>query len=288
MEQYLRSYVNYLQDNWGEWLALAEFATNNHVSETTGITPFYASTGRHPRFGVEPTISLPPPPSDHMKALDSAAADHFAEQMEQLTQHLQEQITFAQARYARNADASRNPSPAYKVGDEVWLSTKNIRTTRPAKKLDAKNVGPFAISEVINPRAYRLSLPSTMKIHNVFHTSLLHPVANDPYPQQAEQNVAPPPIVVEREGVEEKEWEVESIEDSKITGRKHKQLKYKVRWIGYPDATWEPASGLTGSQDLVDAFHARRPDRPGPPQVSNTPDTERRSGTVAERRSDTA
>ena len=30
MEQYLWSYVNYLQDEWSSWLPLAEFAANNY------------------------------------------------------------------------------------------------------------------------------------------------------------------------------------------------------------------------------------------------------------------
>jgi hypothetical protein len=29
MEQYLRAHVNYLQDDWAEWLLLAEFTANN-------------------------------------------------------------------------------------------------------------------------------------------------------------------------------------------------------------------------------------------------------------------
>ena len=45
MEQYLRSYVNYLQDDWVERLPLAEFVANNQVSETTGISPFFANYG---------------------------------------------------------------------------------------------------------------------------------------------------------------------------------------------------------------------------------------------------
>ena len=35
LEQYLRSYVNYAQDDWVNWLPLAEFAANNHKSETS-------------------------------------------------------------------------------------------------------------------------------------------------------------------------------------------------------------------------------------------------------------
>jgi hypothetical protein len=57
MEQYVRSYVNYLQDDWHYWLPLAEFANNNHDSETTGISPFFADTGYHPRIGFKPPLN---------------------------------------------------------------------------------------------------------------------------------------------------------------------------------------------------------------------------------------
>src|SRR5882724_11083846 len=38
LEQYLRIYCNYQQDNWSELLPLAEFTYNNTPSATTGIT----------------------------------------------------------------------------------------------------------------------------------------------------------------------------------------------------------------------------------------------------------
>ena len=48
LEQYLQAYVNYLQDDWEVWLHLAEFATNNHASETTSMSPFFANYGQDP------------------------------------------------------------------------------------------------------------------------------------------------------------------------------------------------------------------------------------------------
>ena len=42
LEQYLRNYVNYQQDDWVFWLKLAEFAYNNSVHSSTGIAPFVA------------------------------------------------------------------------------------------------------------------------------------------------------------------------------------------------------------------------------------------------------
>jgi transposase InsO family protein len=40
MEQYLRAFSNYEQDNWVELLPLAEFAYNNSVHHSTQMTPF--------------------------------------------------------------------------------------------------------------------------------------------------------------------------------------------------------------------------------------------------------
>ena len=54
MEQYLRSYVNYLQDDWAECMPLAEFAANNQASKTTGISPFFTNYGYDPRWTDDP------------------------------------------------------------------------------------------------------------------------------------------------------------------------------------------------------------------------------------------
>jgi len=50
MEQYLRSYVNYLRDDWADWLPITEFASNNHTSETTAVSLFFANLSYDPRW----------------------------------------------------------------------------------------------------------------------------------------------------------------------------------------------------------------------------------------------
>jgi hypothetical protein len=50
VEQYLRVFVNHQQDDWVQWLPLAEFAANNGVSESTKCTPFFAIQGVDPRM----------------------------------------------------------------------------------------------------------------------------------------------------------------------------------------------------------------------------------------------
>jgi len=58
LEQYLRAYCNYQQDNWSELLPLAKFTYNNAPSETTGVSPFFANKGYHPNLAIHPERDL--------------------------------------------------------------------------------------------------------------------------------------------------------------------------------------------------------------------------------------
>ena len=49
IEQYLRHYCSWKQDDWDELLPMAEFAYNSAKSETTRISPFEANYGMLPR-----------------------------------------------------------------------------------------------------------------------------------------------------------------------------------------------------------------------------------------------
>ena len=53
--------MNFYQDDWVQWLPLAEFAMNNVTLETTGASPFFANYGFNLKLGIEP--SKPPPPT---------------------------------------------------------------------------------------------------------------------------------------------------------------------------------------------------------------------------------
>jgi len=94
-------------------------------------------------------------------------------------------------------DQHRKPDPNLKSGDMVWFLSRNVRTTRPCKKLDDKKIGPFKILATIRSSAYKLDLPDTMKIHNTIHISLLEPYENDKLLSQRQE--PPPPIIIEGE-----------------------------------------------------------------------------------------
>jgi len=58
LKQYLRVYCNYQQDNWPELLPLMEFAYNNALSATTGVSPFFANKGYHPNITIHPKCNI--------------------------------------------------------------------------------------------------------------------------------------------------------------------------------------------------------------------------------------
>ena len=62
---------------------------------------------------------------------------------------------------------------AFKAGELVLLSVKNLRLKLPTKKLSMKFVSPFLIEEKIGLQAYYLQLAKSYKIHNMFYVSLL-------------------------------------------------------------------------------------------------------------------
>ena len=78
------------------------------------------------------------------------------------------------------ADRHRTPAPAYKQGQRVWLSSKNIPLKTDSRKLSPRYLGPFESQSVINPVAVRLRLPSSLRVHPVFHVSRLKPVVDSP------------------------------------------------------------------------------------------------------------
>jgi len=43
LEQYLRMFIDHRQEQWPDWLAMAEFAYNNRVQTSTKVSPFKAN-----------------------------------------------------------------------------------------------------------------------------------------------------------------------------------------------------------------------------------------------------
>ena len=145
VEQYLRIYCNYQQDDWSRLLPLAEFAINNAKQDSTNVSPFYANYGYHPRFSVTPLSS------DQNTVIP--VAHELANRFKKLHETLVDNVKIAQDTQVRYYDA-KHKQVTFNPGDKVWLSSANLHTQRPSKKLDWKKLGPFEIIERIGLQAY--------------------------------------------------------------------------------------------------------------------------------------
>ena len=250
LEQILRAYVNRNLDNWDRCLGPAEFAINNARQASTGESPFYLNYGQHPAVPTTlPRVLTNPDDQPQVPATfefltklnDGLTAAH---------RHLQE----AQARQARYANTRRRDL-VFDVGDLVMLSTANLPLD-PGRKLKHKFMGPYPITDIVSPVAYRLALLSTMSIHPVFHVHLLKPYRDndeEQFPTRRPQQ--PPPPLITDEG--DTHYIIDHIVDerhvSKGRGRNRKStIEYRVRWQGYPssDDTWETETTLAHTDQL--------------------------------------
>ena len=66
------------------------------------------------------------------------------------------------------------------MGDKVWLSTANLPLKVGMYKLAEKYTGPFLGKEKITEEAWQLQLPANFKLHDVFHSSQLKGVLDEP------------------------------------------------------------------------------------------------------------
>ena len=250
LEQYLRCFISYHQDNWVSLLPLAEFSFNNTLNASTKFTPFFANTGYHPKFEfLTPTDLLVPAAEDHFRII------------QQTQQQLKDNLSAALVDQKKFADEHRMKGPVLEIGDEVWLSAKNITSSRPSQKLDFKQLGPFKICRRINEVAFELQLPPWLKIHPVFHVSLLTKTKQNQFSHR-HQATPPPAILVNSQ----EEYLVHEILDSRIIrGR----LKYLIDWVGYPpsERCWIDATDVHALAKTRD-FHRRYPLKPSPQNFS--------------------
>jgi len=109
--------------------------------------------------------------------------------------------------------------PRWAIGQQVWLDGKNLPLSYGTIKLAPRHYGPFKISQVLSPVAYRLTLPTQWNIHPVFHASLLTPyIETDSHGP----NFSRPPLDLIKG---ENKYEVETIRKHRHFGQ-NKKLQY--------------------------------------------------------------
>jgi len=163
LEQYLRMFIDYRQEQWPEWLGTVEFAYNNKAHSSTRTSPFKVNYGQDSRMGFK-----------GRKKGRYARAEKFIEKMKEIQEEAKTALGKAQADMKKYTDKKRSDVEEYKVGDLVMLSTKDLKyqmIERRTEKLTERFVSPYKVKEIISLNAVKLELPSTVKIHPVVNVS---------------------------------------------------------------------------------------------------------------------
>ncbi|KAJ1038880.1 hypothetical protein NDA10_003520 [Ustilago hordei] len=236
IEQYLRMYCNYEQNDWANLLDTAAFVYNNTVHNSIGVSPFFACYGWNPK--AHPDIP------QRLGVNDPGRFEYLMDGKEHC-KYLQEQIREAQRRSV-NQYNRKHKDIEFKVGDMVYINRRNWKTRRPTPKLDTRFAGPYPVQERVGRRAYRITLPANLRVHDVFHVSMLEPARTSSLPQRAEQPTIP------SLPDEDLDFEVEALIDK---CSHNGTMEYKVLWRGYSEeaASWEPVENLN-CPDLIQEY----------------------------------
>lgn len=166
LETYLRCFAGEEPHQWTRFLPLAEYWYNSSFHSAIGMSPFEALYGRPP-----PSISCYNP--SHSKI---ASLDEILSKKGEVLQLLKANLARARNRMTQQANRKRTDK-TFSEGDWVYLKLQPYRQLslkqRASQKLSKRYYGPFRILRKIGFVAYELDLPSSARMHPVFHISLL-------------------------------------------------------------------------------------------------------------------
>ncbi len=251
MKHYLRAFVNYMQNDWAKWISNAEFSANNALSTITLASLFLTNSDQNSRLEFKSSKSLS---SDIFAQSRAKLIDvkNFTKKMKELIEHLRDEMLIAQVIYEVNVNRSRRSCPRYFVNNEVWLNVKNLNIAHSTIKLDDHHVNSFQVKRVFekNSLIVELELSEFMKIHSVFHVTLLSHVTIDSLLDQRQESREL--VVAEND---EWAWYVNRILNSKLDQRYSSSLlKYYIDWEDY-FPIWESFNLVDNCQIALEKFH---------------------------------
>ena len=163
LEQYLRVFINHRQEQWPDWLGMAEFAYNNKIHTATKTLPFKVNYSQDLRMEFE-----------GRRKGKYEAVGKFMEKIKKIQEEAKAVLGKAQEEMKKFANRRRREEEEYSVGDLVLLSMKDLKWQMKGRRLEKLTkcfVGPYKIKGIILSNAIELELPKSIKIHPVVNVS---------------------------------------------------------------------------------------------------------------------
>ena len=132
----------------------------------------------------------------------------------------------------------RHSERTFEVGDMVFLKLQSHKQqsvhANNFHKLSAKYYGPFEVLERIGTVAYKLKLPASARIHNVFHVSLLK--------KKIGSNASVSSDLPDISNAETQKWYPAAVLETRMIPRRGEAAtQWLIQWLGTSkeEATWE-------------------------------------------------
>ena len=191
-----------------DWIPLLEFAYNNNVHKSTGVTPHWLMYSFHPKTPLNFMGT-----NDLEEAVQRSLTRESTTFLEQLETHrgsARRAIAKAQDDQAKSYNSGRREIPPFKEGDRVLVNPHSlewVESKGEGAKLKQRWIGPFEITQVINPNVYRLKMSNKYPGLPIFNFSHLRKYT--PSPEEFSER---PTLPETRTQVpEQAEYEVEKI-----------------------------------------------------------------------------
>ena len=226
--QLIRAYTCTQRDQWEVFLPIFEFAMNNAYTTATGISPFFANYGRHPR--TFNNLVATPTPEETLTGQD------LRRRLLRIWAEVRDKLGDAANKMTYRSQGK--DSNALEPGDLVHLEKK-----RPLHKQEPIFTGPYPVKKRVGKATYTLEgVPGNIpEIQNLYRLRKFDAATRE-FPNRTQRIALP-----NTSG----EYEIEAILDHQGAGQNR---CYLIKWKDSDDHTWLPARNLEGAQELLKKY----------------------------------
>ncbi len=217
VERELRIYCNYMQNNWAKWISMMKFSNNFNIFLITSMTFFYFNKEFHSWMSFNSDTTNYEMTHEQLEARKT---NDIIIQMKEILSFDHQQLKKTKLIIEVQINKHRQ-DVTYEVNDWVWLSFKNVKTTRLCKDLKDKQLNLYQITAKVST-FYHFHLSVSMKhLHSMFSSKLLWLYSEDFLSEQHSESLRS--ITIE----DDEHWKINNI----LNFRHYwNRIQYKVKW----------------------------------------------------------